>query len=285
MVRRAIFFALCFALPAAAQEDEAEARARTLFEQGFEAGQRGHWEEAADLFRRSREVLDRPSTMYNLALALSHTGESRAAVETLDEYFAAARPDDARMEDARTLRERLEPRIARLRLTVVPADANVEVDGRATSSREIVLDPGPHTIVVAADGYARETVELVAASGDRIDRAVELAVGSGSSGGGEDPTPFVLIGAGAAVAVGGLALLIAGHVDFAAVMNAEPRADWGAYRDAWDRAPILTGIGWPLFGVGAALALVGVVLSMGGSSSSDTALLIGPTRVALATRY
>jgi hypothetical protein len=192
---RAALAALCFAhavwAPAAFAQDVNQAR--TLFEQGVRAADGRRWEEAVGLFRQSRAIVDRPSTAYNLAVALEELHRSREALQTLDEYFAMAQPNESRYADATALRAQIEGRVARLELHVSPASASVQVDGRAEVGegvqRDLVLDAGAHTIEVSADGYAPQSVQVTLAAGSLTQRDITLSPPSGEPEPQPEPEP------------------------------------------------------------------------------------------------
>src|SRR5688500_10431398 len=130
MVNRLLFalsmgFAL-FAVDAVAHAQDQE-QARRLFEQGLEAADRQQWQQAVEHFRQSRAIMDRPSTAYNLAVALENTGRVREALEALADYFRMANAAESRYAQATALRSELDARIGHVVLTITPDSARVEV--------------------------------------------------------------------------------------------------------------------------------------------------------------
>lgn len=99
------------------------------------------------------------------------------------------------------------------------------------------------------------------------------------------PGPWVLIGAGAAAAVGGAVLLGVMAADVSTVENARG-VPWSEVRDAYDRVPILSTVGFVALGVGVAAAGVGIawlVAASGDGSSSEVS--IGPGGIAWRGRF
>lgn len=193
-----------WASAAHAQEEEA----RALFSQGVEAASAERWDEAIDRFQRSFALIERPGTAYNLAVALDRAGRAGEAAEMLETYFRIAPADDSRMAEAQALRTELASRLATLTLTVSPEDASVEIDGTPREGsggvRTYALDPGAHTIVVAADGYATQSIN-VSALGGPLAHTVTLV--AGSSGGGLGALGIAGIAlAGLGLASGGVAI-------------------------------------------------------------------------------
>ncbi|UJR86621.1 hypothetical protein [Sandaracinus amylolyticus] len=100
-----------------------------------------------------------------------------------------------------------------------------------------------------------------------------------------DPAPWILAGAGGAAIVTGAILLGVGLHDISVVENAPMGDDWSALRDAYDRAPVLTGTGIALIGIGSAAAVVGIVWGSLDTSrpqaGARTALRVGPGTIAV----
>jgi hypothetical protein len=195
---------------ARAQEEEA----RALFQGGVRAAAAERWDEAIDQFQRSLALVERPGTIYNLAVALDRAGRAREAVTALDGYFQIAPSDDPRMTEAQALRTDLASRVPTLTLTVSPEDATVHIDGSlregSGAQRTYTLDPGAHTIVVSADGYTERSID-VSATGGPIAETVALAPGEGSarsSGSGGIGTLGIvgIATAGAGLAAGAIAI-------------------------------------------------------------------------------
>jgi len=91
-----------------AQDTDANAdQARALFEAGIAASRQARWSDAEDLFERSRRLVEKPSTLLNLAIAQVNLGHGRAALESLAQLDAIADPSAhaAVLERARSLRE------------------------------------------------------------------------------------------------------------------------------------------------------------------------------------
>lgn len=91
-----------------AQDGDANAdQARALFEAGIAASRQARWSDAEDLFERSRRLIEKPSTLLNLAIAQVNLGQGRAALESLAQLDAIADPSAhaAVLERARSLRE------------------------------------------------------------------------------------------------------------------------------------------------------------------------------------
>jgi hypothetical protein len=191
-------------------QDDAMSDARALFERGVALAAEQRWTDALDAFRASRALVERPSTVYNIATTLQRLGRVREAIQAVDDYLAIADPvaDAAQREQASQLRGVLAASLAHVVIEVSPENAEIAIDGRPTSEvgarRELVADPGEHVVLVSAGGHETERLELALASGARVVQAVSLAPIPVSRSIAEEPVFWVvLLGvvAGAAVAI------------------------------------------------------------------------------------
>src|SRR5688572_20479869 len=97
----------------AAAQDNTE-RARTLFSEGLELADRGEWEEAAQKFRATLRLRQSPAVVYNLAVALEHTGELAESSTLLETVIEDPTAERAMIRDARRLHRSIQPRLARV---------------------------------------------------------------------------------------------------------------------------------------------------------------------------
>jgi len=184
-VRGAVLCATLWCLAPAlvcAQEAEPEsppADARALFERGIEYSDQERWGEAVEYFRRSWALLERPSTAYNLAVALLRLGQPTGALDALEDFLRVADGDDSRRPRARELLETALAAIAHVTMTVEPATAVVRVDGSLVGGegpvRELRLDPGQHNVRVEAEHHEPEAITIAVVDGERVQRSVTLA--------------------------------------------------------------------------------------------------------------
>ncbi len=179
---RVLLFALVLSLPVAsafAQEEPTDARG--LFQRGVELSDEQRWGEAVEYFRRSRAIEDRPSTMYNMALALQRMGRYSEEIEVLTQYLASSDPRrdaQTRAEAERMMNVARNSR-ARVDLTVSPASTTISIDGEPVEGegtrRELQLDPGQRGILFEADGYTSQTLRLSLLAGSEQATTVDLA--------------------------------------------------------------------------------------------------------------
>lgn len=162
---------LALAQPAAAQ-DEAQASpsdetaAREAFEEGRAHALAERWPAAVTAFQRSASLLERPSTLFNLASALVRVGRSLEVLKVLTRLEAIADPrrDRALLEGVAPLRETAAASLRHVVVVVTPGAARLEVDGQAAAGQgprwELTLDPGPHSITATLDAFETAHAEL-----------------------------------------------------------------------------------------------------------------------------
>ena len=156
------------------QGSESPAEARSLFERGGQASDDGRWAEAADLYQRSLELMERPSTMFNLVGVLHRLGRYREGLEVGAAYLRA--PSTAAEKEKRAEVERLladmQLAVGVLELTIVPRTAVLTLDGKRVSAAperyELAVDPGRHQVAVSAPGYEPIERRFVMDRGGRV---------------------------------------------------------------------------------------------------------------------
>lgn len=133
--------------------------ARTLFEQGVRAAEKGELQEAQTLFERSRAVVPTNlRTLLNLAIVRSKLGRWVLALETLDELEPIARrqADDRALQKAARIRTKLHALLGVLEVEVTPAEASVLVDDRPLrrgADGVVRLPPGTHVLRASAPDF------------------------------------------------------------------------------------------------------------------------------------
>lgn len=146
-------------------------QARGLFHQGITLADQDRWAEALAAFQQSLGLVPRASTRFNLARALLRLGRLREAIEAFDAYLAEARgaSEAERIAGATRLRAEAVAALATLRLTGLPEEAEVSVDGALLpgrgAPRVLRVDPGVRRVEVrdAAGHVERFTVTVAAA--------------------------------------------------------------------------------------------------------------------------
>ncbi len=163
-----------------AQDEQTQAQARKLFAEGLALAKASRWGWALSAFQRSRDLVPRASTSYNIANALYRLDRPLEALSELDDYdrMPEVRSDPAAIERGETLRALVLDIVAEVKLTVVPGNAIVYIDNRPSplqgNFRTVLVDPGEHALRVASDGYEPYRRELELKQGARKDLLVEL---------------------------------------------------------------------------------------------------------------
>lgn len=227
-----IFFALvlvaCAAVLGAPGDARAQSRAemsqaRDLFQAGVESARQGRWEEARDAFERSLAIVERASTLLNLAGAQAQTGRLVAAAETYRRFLARDDVDRYRSDAEASLRA-VEARIARLTIAAVGLDDDdaVRLDDEPLEhdalGAPIAVDPGRHVVRVERDGSTVARQEMALGEGEARTVALEVAPRVATAAepvvspvattteeprdGGDDTWVWVGVGIGAAVVIG-----------------------------------------------------------------------------------
>jgi hypothetical protein len=161
------------------------------------------------------------------------------------------------------------------------AEAHVEVRGHEDAPLDIDL-AGLHLGAAGVADADEPAAPTVRPSAEPATRAVadpapaqDVAVPPppyrvGPAERGEPPiVPWVLVGIGAVVAAVGAVLLGVGLADVSTVESAPFGTEWATLDDAHGRAPVLTGVGGALLGVGAAAAIAGLTWGIVASSDGE----------------
>lgn len=159
-------FALLVVTPA--QADEA-AIARFHHRRAARFYEAGNYERAVEEFFRVQQLAPSPRTPFNIAQCFLRLRRHEDAFLFFSEYLAneddAEGAEERRSYAERTIRERLEPRVARVRVVSEPANGQIFVDDVEHGSygrtpRVLALEPGPHRIMVALGGHVTASAEV-----------------------------------------------------------------------------------------------------------------------------
>lgn len=123
-----------------------------------------------------------------------------------------------------------------------------------------------------------------AAEEERARQADDEAARARAGADGTRAVGWALVITGGVLAAGGVATLVAGLLDVATVEGAAAGTPWASLRDAFERAPILTGVGYAALGVGCVLLGAGLGLALGTADPTverPVALRIGPGSLGL----
>lgn len=178
-----LLFVLClgFAVPVVAQGQAAPAAGNFAYGRAIDRAVQefdlGHYAEARAAFREAHALSPSARTLRGLAKAEFELRNYRECVDYLRRALRSeVRPLTGGLrQDAVALLRRAEVYVARYRLELSPADAQVRVDGRPlradcrtgasdcvalTGEGELVLEVGDHTLGVRSVGYEETLREL-----------------------------------------------------------------------------------------------------------------------------
>jgi hypothetical protein len=153
-----------------AQSREELRQARAQFAEGVELMDAEQYAEAVERFRAVMQVSTSAQVRYNLALALEHIGELVEAASLLRDLVDERALPRRTRRDAQELLDLVEPRLARITIdAVVEADSVVRLDGQVVDFDQIgsplIVNPGPHEIVLNQDGRNVATRRVRVAEG------------------------------------------------------------------------------------------------------------------------
>jgi hypothetical protein len=194
---------LAWSSGASAQVSDAErAAARELFKSGDELQRAGRFAEALDKFQRAQLVFRAPTNLLRVAecnAALGRLVESAEAFrEVVRTPLAPGAPPafQAAVEQARAELTQVEPRVPKLAVLVQPPgvqNAQLQIDGQNVSGaligEPLPLDPGPHKVLVRAQGYSGEEQQVVLAERETKSVTLSLKTMPGATEGNAPPPP------------------------------------------------------------------------------------------------
>jgi len=273
--------------------------AQAAYRRGNEHAKAGRWAEALSAYEEAYRARQAWDIAGNLGIAEVETGRFAAGARHLDEalrgFPGSGKPEQRVLIDAAY--QKALAKVGRLSVQASVPKAVISVDGEAMGvaplAGPLFVSAGKHRVDAKTDG-ASATKDVEVAAGAQIDVPLELTSSSAATlppgGEVEDETPvaaWVLVGAGATVAVTGGILLFVGlssqsgaQDDFQAIGDdggrCEPASSGFGTRcdEALSSASTgnaLAATGGILLGVGAAAAIGGVVWVATSGSSSDSA--------------
>jgi len=143
----------------AAHAQSADDAARQHFERGYEAAQKGSFEQAIEEFKLAYAASPNFSVLFNLGQAYGAAGRPVQAARTLARYLTigGAAVDAEQRRTAQELIAYYRRRIGSIRIGALPAGALVALDGEELGSapfgEPIEAAAGRHALTVRAVGY------------------------------------------------------------------------------------------------------------------------------------
>jgi hypothetical protein len=225
-----ILFALTPRTGIAEGPETSTEQARVAFERAVKFSEKAQWEDAERAFAESATLAPTANALLNLAVARFQLKRPLEGLEALDEL--ERHPTDVSPEQAaraRAIRERLNAQVAALSLRVVPASAEVRIDGRridGPSPVRLRLDPGNHELAVAAAGYLSTSRQIATAPGSTLDLEVTLVpaaaanlsspsspVDGAAKGSSFWKSPWLWLGVGLATAAATTAIVVSSRTE------------------------------------------------------------------------
>jgi hypothetical protein len=173
---------------ALAQPTDAAAAAKAKFEQGQAAAEKGDLTRARSLFLSSKDLYPTVGTLLNLADCEERLGLLGSALGHYEDARALMKPGDKRASFADEHAAALRPRAPLLRIALAgdaPPGTRLSIDGAAVpearASKDLPLDPGDHTITVAAPGRTERSYRIKLSERDRQTLAVDPGAAAGAT--------------------------------------------------------------------------------------------------------
>lgn len=285
---------------ARAQTQEELKQARELFQEAYKDEQEKRYAEALEKFRRVAAVKETPAVRYRIGATLEGSGKLREARDTFRALAAAKdqlKPDEK--EIAASAAERvvdIDRRMPKLVVTArnPPEAMRLFVDGVpvgvSAQGSEVEIDPGDHVVAATAPGHVAFEEHVSVQEGARVSLEVVMTKETPSKD--EPPPPttgrnrtlgFVALGAGAALAVAGSALLVVREGDIDDIETICPNGACPSSRradveDARDRASTFGPLGVGLLAGGIVAAGVGIYFLARPGAPPSASLLARPLR-------
>lgn len=155
---------------AAAQDTTKVAAAESLFQEAEALENKGQFDLACGKYQESQQLDPGLGTLLHLAQCYEKAGKTASAWGRYREAMElAVRAGDERSEIARKRADNLEPKLAKLIISVKPENQvpglSIARDGVAVGAPQwniaIPVDPGEHTVVATAEGYLPTQAKVV----------------------------------------------------------------------------------------------------------------------------
>jgi hypothetical protein len=301
-----------FAQPPAPADPKVAARAH--FDRGVAAFNARRFAEAGDEFNAAYQLSPAYPVLYNIGQVNVALGRSVEAVEAFERYLreGTAIPAERRREVEAELDKQL-ARVGAVTVRTVPAGAEIRIDARLMGKTPLPgpvrLSAGPHAVQAILSGYTTyiRDVEVTGKSQQDVELVLEkftaqapsaLPAAAGVTAPRtqpdlQQPAPAVspginvqrLLGYGALA--GGLATATVGGIIAYSGANqaseakdklaaAKTRTMWEASKPDFDEGKRRNQRGWVIAGVGAAVAVGGVVLLATAPETNGGSLALAP---------
>ncbi len=166
-----------FSIPARAQD--ADQRAKELFEEGTRLVDANDLTGALSRYRAAYELVPRAMLLRNIGAVLVELERSAEAANTFAEYLQLPDVEQDWIAEIERVLRKLDAKLGRLRLRVDGGRVSVRLDGVMVGGgqvdRVVRVDPGTHVVVVVRDDSSseRKIRNVTVAAGEEV----ELALG------------------------------------------------------------------------------------------------------------
>jgi hypothetical protein len=279
-----------------------------LVRDGADEFGRGNFVEARALFEQAHAKQPSARTLRGLGLCAYELKRYRQAITELEAALTEQHKSltDVQRVEVRTAIDKARRYVGTLRLELEPPDATLLVDGRpTTASGELELDAGDYALTASAPGYKSGEQRVSVGGGQQLTARIVLTPleslepgptrgtqrdastepGGHDEAAGAGPWPWVVTGISGAVMIGGGVLLALAMGDVSTVEDAKKGTPFSELEPAYDGAPIKSGVGFAMLGVGAAGVAVGLIWALGsGGEEAPVQVALGPDCVVLGGR-
>lgn len=300
MLRAAVVIALSLLVAGGALAQESPE-----FDKCMKSGKRfvdeQKYEQALGEFQKAHRTKPHSKgAVFNMAYCLMKLNRLEESLARFEAYVGM-NPGRSKAQKARLFVDQISTELARNRALVTveadPGDVTVYLDGQevpqsGSTPMSFWSRPGKRILDLKRPGYHDFSKEFMATAGKEITLNISLVKkedgltiegGNGKGrkvdpAGGPGPGPYITMGLGGAVAVGGGVLCIMSKSDFDDV-NASDDPDSPENETKWNDAVDRAYIGYALMGVGGAALVGGVVwaIAAGPDSEASTSFNVVPT--------